>query len=107
MSPWPGRQEKCLQLRNERASVTHQTRAAPARFSSRAHSDSVDPVVMMSSTTSTVAGRPVADAPAVADGQIITGRGPGAAITFALAVLAHLVDEDTALSVAEGMVTTL
>lgn len=52
-------------------------------------------------------GRPVADAPAVADGQIITGRGPGAAITFALAVLAHLVDEDTALSVAEGMVTTL
>ena len=51
--------------------------------------------------------RPVADAPAVADGQIITGRGPGAAITFALAVLAHLVDEETAHAVAEGMVTEL
>ena len=52
-------------------------------------------------------GRPVADVPAVADGQIITGRGPGAAITFALAVLANLVDEEVAHAVAEGMVTVL
>ena len=52
-------------------------------------------------------GRPIVDAPAVADGQIITGRGPGAAITFALAVLAHLVDEQTAHMVASGMVTAL
>ena len=47
------------------------------------------------------------DAPAVADGQIITGRGPGAAITFALAVLAHVVGEEAALAVAAGMVTQL
>lgn len=52
-------------------------------------------------------GRPVADAPAVADGQIITGQGPGAAVTFALAVLSHLVGEEVALAVAEGMVTEL
>ena len=52
-------------------------------------------------------GRPIADAPAVADGQIITGRGPGAAITFALAVLAHVVGEEAALAVAAGMVTQL
>ncbi len=52
-------------------------------------------------------GRPVVDAPAVADGQIITGRGPGAAITFALAVLAHLAGEDVAHEVAHGMVTVL
>ena len=52
-------------------------------------------------------GRPVVDAPAIADGQIITGRGPGAAITFALAVLANLVDEETAHNVAAGMVTAL
>ena len=52
-------------------------------------------------------GRPIADVPAVADGQIITGRGPGAAITFALAVLAHLVDVEVAHAVAEGMVTVL
>ena len=51
--------------------------------------------------------RPVVDAPAVADGQIITGRGPGAAITFALAVLAHLAGEETAMEVAHGMVTEL
>ena len=52
-------------------------------------------------------GRPVVDAPAVADGQIITGRGPGAAITFALAVLMHLAGEEAAHNVAEGMVTTI
>ena len=52
-------------------------------------------------------GRPVVDAPAVADGQIITGRGPGAAITFALAVLMHLEGEEVAQGVAEGMVTVI
>ena len=51
--------------------------------------------------------RPIVDAPAVADGQLITGRGPGAAITFALAVLNHLTDEQTMLDVAKGMVATL
>jgi len=52
-------------------------------------------------------GRPIVDVPAVADGQIITGRGPGAAITFALAVLAHLAGERVANEVADGMVTEL
>ena len=52
-------------------------------------------------------GRPIADVPAVADGQVVTGRGPGAAITFALAVLVHLVGEEVASEVAEGMVTVL
>ena len=52
-------------------------------------------------------GCSVVDAPAVADGQIITGRGPGAAITFALAVLMHLAGEEVANEVAEGMVTVI
>ena len=52
-------------------------------------------------------GPPAAAGPAAADGQIITGRGPGAAITFALAVLAHVVGEEAALAVAAGMVTQL
>jgi 4-methyl-5(b-hydroxyethyl)-thiazole monophosphate biosynthesis len=52
-------------------------------------------------------GRPVVDAPAVADGQVITGRGPGAAVTFALAVLMHLRGEEVAHEVAEGMVTSI
>jgi 4-methyl-5(b-hydroxyethyl)-thiazole monophosphate biosynthesis len=48
--------------------------------------------------------RQVAFAPAVADGTVITGQGPGAAITFALAVLSHLKDDETAQAIAEGMV---
>ena len=52
-------------------------------------------------------GCPAVDMPAVADGQIITGRGPGAAITFALAVLHNLAGDEVANAVAEGMVTTL
>ena len=51
--------------------------------------------------------RPVADAPAVADGQVITGNGPGSAITFALAVLMHLEGEEIAQGVAKGMVFSL
>ena len=52
-------------------------------------------------------GCPVVDAPAVADGQIITGQGPGAAITFALVVLLHLAGEEAAHAVAAGMVAEL
>ena len=52
-------------------------------------------------------GRSVVPAPAVADGQIITGRGPGAAMTFAFAVLMHLAGEEVAHEVAEGMVAVI
>ncbi|MBO5939817.1 MAG: DJ-1/PfpI family protein [Kiritimatiellae bacterium] len=51
--------------------------------------------------------RPVVDVPAVADGQIITGRGPGSAITFAFAVLLHLAGEEVAHEVSEGMVAVI
>ena len=51
--------------------------------------------------------RPIVDVPAVADGQIITGRGPGAAVTFALVVLLHMVGEEMANDVASGMVAEL
>ena len=43
----------------------------------------------------------------MADGQVITGQGPGAAMLFALVVLMHLVDERTAHGVANGMLTEL
>ena len=52
-------------------------------------------------------GCPVVDAPAVADGQIITGQGPGAAMTFGFAVLMHLAGEEAARKVAEGMVAVI
>jgi 4-methyl-5(b-hydroxyethyl)-thiazole monophosphate biosynthesis len=52
-------------------------------------------------------GRPAVPAPAVADGQIITGRGPGSALTFAFAVLMHLAGEEVAQEVAEGMVAVI
>ena len=52
-------------------------------------------------------GCPVVDAPAVADGQIITGNGPGSAMTFGFAVLMHLAGEDVANGVAEGMVAVI
>ena len=51
-------------------------------------------------------GIPSANVPAVADGQIVTGQGPGAAFLFALAVLSHLTDEETSFRVANGMLTT-
>ncbi len=41
--------------------------------------------------------------PVIADGQVITGQGPGAATLFALVVLAHLAGHDRAQSVANGM----
>ena len=49
-------------------------------------------------------GRPVESVPVIADGQLITGQGPGAAMLFALVVLAHLTDERTAHGVANGMI---
>ena len=52
-------------------------------------------------------GRRVQSVPVVADGQVITGQGPGAATLFALVVLMHLTDERTAHGVANGMVTDL
>ena len=41
--------------------------------------------------------------PAVTDGNLITGRGPGCAIMFALAVLAKLRGEDVAAKVESGL----
>ncbi|MDD4101270.1 MAG: DJ-1/PfpI family protein [Kiritimatiellae bacterium] len=41
--------------------------------------------------------------PVVADGNIITGQGPGSAMLFALVLITHFVDEETARSVAEGL----
>ncbi len=41
--------------------------------------------------------------PVIADGQIITGQGPGAAALFALVVLEHLTGHDRAQGVANGM----
>ena len=52
-------------------------------------------------------GRRVQDVPVVADGQVITGQGPGSAILFALVVLMHLMDERTAHGVANGMLAEL
>lgn len=50
-------------------------------------------------------GRRVEDVPVIADGQLITGQGPGAATLFGLAVLAHLAGEKVAHGVANGMIT--
>ena len=52
-------------------------------------------------------GCPVVNAPAVADGQIVTGNGPGSAMTFGFAVLMHLAGEDAVREVAEGMVAVI
>lgn len=43
------------------------------------------------------------DAIVVTDGHIVTGRGPAAACDFALAIVAHTCDPETADEVAEGM----
>lgn len=48
-------------------------------------------------------GRRVTDVPVVADGQVVTGRGPGCATIFALAVLAQLEGPREAHKVANGM----
>jgi len=52
-------------------------------------------------------GRRVQSVPVVADGQIITGQGPGSATLFSLVVLAHLVDMRVAQGVANGMLAEL
>ncbi|MDR1331615.1 MAG: DJ-1/PfpI family protein [Tannerella sp.] len=46
---------------------------------------------------------PVTDRPAVADGHIITGKGPGLVFDFALEVLARLAGKDVAAGVAEDL----
>ena len=46
---------------------------------------------------------PCPEVPAVTDGKLITGRGPGAAFDFALALLAALRGAETAESVRAGM----
>lgn len=45
----------------------------------------------------------IADQPVVMDDNIITGRGPAAAMTFSLAVLANLEGYDVAQKVADGL----
>ena len=42
-------------------------------------------------------------APAVTDGNLITGRGAGCAIPFGLAILTHICGEETAAKVKHGM----
>lgn len=49
-------------------------------------------------------GCPVEDVPAVADGLVVTGQGPGSAVAFALTVLERLQGPERAKEVAEGMV---
>ena len=49
--------------------------------------------------------RPCADVPVVADGNVITGQAPGAALLFALVVLKALMGEGAARKVARGLVT--
>lgn len=41
--------------------------------------------------------------PAVADGNIITGRGPGCAVEFGLKILEHLKGEETAAAIRKSM----
>lgn len=52
-------------------------------------------------------GRASAGVPVVADGQIVTGQAPGAAVLFGLVVLRHLCGDEIAAQVADGMVTRL
>jgi 4-methyl-5(b-hydroxyethyl)-thiazole monophosphate biosynthesis len=44
--------------------------------------------------------------PVVVDGAIITSRGPGTAILFALAIVERLVNRETALKIKEAMLVT-
>lgn len=45
------------------------------------------------------------EAPVIADGNIITSQGPGTAMLFALVLVRHFTDEETARRVAEGLLT--
>lgn len=49
--------------------------------------------------------RPCANAPVVADGDVITGQAPGSAMLFALVILRTLVGDVRAGKVARGLVT--
>jgi len=49
--------------------------------------------------------RPYTDVPVVADGDLITGQAPGAAMLFALVILKTLAGEAIARKVARGLVT--
>ena len=51
--------------------------------------------------------RRCASVPCVADGNIITGQAPGAAMLFSFVVLSALTDKQTAAKVARGMVTDI
>ena len=48
-------------------------------------------------------GAVVTDAPAVVDGNIITGKGAGAAVEFGLAISAKLCGEETSMKVRKSM----
>ncbi len=52
-------------------------------------------------------GQAYDNVPVVADRNIITGQGPGTAMLFALVLIKHFVDEETAHGVADGLLTTL
>lgn len=64
-----------------------------------------DEVVTCYPSCASEMSRPVQHVPVIADGQVITGQAPGAAVIFALVVLAHLEDHRRAQIVANGMVT--
>ena len=46
------------------------------------------------------------DAPVIADGNIITSQGPGTALLFSLVLIKHLVGEQAAQQVADGLLTS-
>jgi 4-methyl-5(b-hydroxyethyl)-thiazole monophosphate biosynthesis len=46
-----------------------------------------------------------AAAPVIADGNVITSQGPGTAMLFALVLVQHFADEETAHRVADGLLT--
>jgi 4-methyl-5(b-hydroxyethyl)-thiazole monophosphate biosynthesis len=48
-------------------------------------------------------GKSYDDAPVIADGNIITSQGPATAMLFALVLVQHFADEETARRVAEGL----
>ncbi len=50
-------------------------------------------------------GKSYEDAPVIADGNIITSQGPGTAMLFALVLVQHFEDDETAHRVAEGLLT--
>ncbi|HRT29231.1 MAG TPA: DJ-1/PfpI family protein [Kiritimatiellia bacterium] len=48
-------------------------------------------------------GKAYDEAPVIADGHIITSQGPGTAMLFALVLVRHFADEETARKVADGL----